>query len=428
MRTWAPVATGVALTLALVWTGRPPEAGTGWRLAFVAFHLGAFGGLVGWLRVATPSAGVVVIGAALFRLLALPMLPSLSDDGYRYLWDGRVAVEAGESPYSYRPADSALRALRPGEEYRRMNSRSHYSVYPPVSQGVFAAAVAIGGSGDWRVGWWVLKLLMVLAEGVAIFLLIRASGPRAAALYAWSPLAVIEVAGQGHTEALVLLGLGLALYTGWRRWPAASVGLALAGGVKLYPFLWLPQAWRRDGWRGIAASTVLVGMLLLPLSAPGALGHVRESLALFFGVFDEYAAPYLVLKSALYPWMGEAAGAAASRALAIAFLLGVVGLAVVDDGTPAAWKRTLTWGVVGFGLTASTLHPWYWLPALYVAADRDHVDPLLWLIVWSTAAYAGYVVEPLGDIATVVGWGGAGVLLWARLSRSTPSPLRPGPS
>ncbi|MGB3753446.1 MAG: glycosyltransferase 87 family protein, partial [Parerythrobacter sp.] len=253
--------------------------------------------MIAWLRSTTPSIRSVLVGAVLFRLVALPMLPSLSDDGYRYLWDGKVVVEAGVSPYALRPSDPQLRALQGSVEYGRMNSQGYYSVYPPVPQAGFALAAALGTLGDWRVGWWAWKLLMVLAEGVAILLLVRSSGPRLAALYAWSPLAVVEVAGQGHTEALVLLGLALALQVGRWSWPAASIGLTLAGGTKLYPFLWLPQAWRREGWRGIAASLCIVGFLAVPISAPGALGHIGESLGLFFGMFDEYAAPYLLLKS-----------------------------------------------------------------------------------------------------------------------------------
>ena len=425
MRAWGPVAVGVVLAVGLAWTGRPPEAGAEWRFAFVGLHLGAFAALVAWLRTVTPSVRTVVVGAVLFRLVALPMLPSLSDDGYRYLWDGRVTVEAGESPYAYRPSDAQLSALQPTKEYARMNSPDYHSVYPPVSQGAFAVAVALNPTTDWRVGWWIWKLLMVLAEGMAILLLLRASGPRATALYAWSPLAVIEIAGQGHTESLVLLGLGLALQAGRLHWPSASVGLALAGGVKLWPLVWLPQAWRREGWAGVAASVGIVSVLAVPLVAPGAMEHIAESLGLFFGVFDEYAAPYLVLKSLLHPIVGDAAGAAASRALAVTFLGTVAVLALTDDGTHRAWRRVLTVSVLAFALTTSTLHPWYWLPVLYLGSGSKYVVPLLWLTAWSSAAYAGYVSETMSLTATAIGWGGAGVLLGLRRWRLRSAPPAP---
>ena len=99
------------------------QAGPEWRVAFVLVHLGGFAGLVAWLRTAQLDTRVLLTGAVLFRLIALPMLPGLSDDGYRYLWDGRAVVELGVSPYEYRPSDPAFSALHSGVEYDRMNSR-----------------------------------------------------------------------------------------------------------------------------------------------------------------------------------------------------------------------------------------------------------------------------------------------------------------
>ncbi|MFX3818708.1 hypothetical protein ACJBTN_10955, partial [Streptococcus suis] len=82
------LALAVASIGALVWTARVPEAGASWRLAFVAVHLLASGALFVWLRRRTPTLGLIILGAVLLRMVALPMAPVLSDDGYRYLWDG----------------------------------------------------------------------------------------------------------------------------------------------------------------------------------------------------------------------------------------------------------------------------------------------------------------------------------------------------
>jgi hypothetical protein len=46
---------------------------------------------------------VALIGAALlFRLLLLFAVPALSDDFYRFLWDGRLSLE-GINPFLYTP-------------------------------------------------------------------------------------------------------------------------------------------------------------------------------------------------------------------------------------------------------------------------------------------------------------------------------------
>ena len=137
IRRWGPLAVGGALVGAMVWTARTPEAGVGWRVGFVVLHVIACAALVAYLRGAELSMRQVLVTAALFRLLALPMLPTLSDDGYRYLWDGLVAAEADVSPYAYRPADPALGPWQDEPLFVRMNSPAYFSVYPPASQAVF---------------------------------------------------------------------------------------------------------------------------------------------------------------------------------------------------------------------------------------------------------------------------------------------------
>ena len=410
MTRWGVVGIGCGLAWALVCTGRVPEAGVEWRIAFVVLHLGSFVGLLVWLRTSHPNARLVIVGAVLFRLIALPMLPTLSDDGYRYLWDGRVTVESDASPYEYRPSDPALAAWQSSDEYRRMNSTDYYSVYPPASQAGFALAVALGGGDEWRTAWWAWKLILVLCELGAIWVLLRRIDPGEVALYAWSPLAVIEVAGQGHTEALVVAGLAGALLATRTRWPIASIGLTLAGGVKLYPLVWLPHAWRREGLGGVV-STLLVTMLLtIPFWHATAIAHIAESLGLFFGQFDEYAAPYLVVKSILYPMIGDGSGAIASRVLGVAFLAAVAWGLLSDDGTSSVWPRLLSVGVLVFTLATSTLHPWYWLPALFLVSFVPARGAVLWLITWASAGYLGYVLPGASLGSTLIGWSGAAVL------------------
>ena len=99
-------------------------------------------------------------------------------------------------------------------------------------------------------------------------------------VYGMGELAVVEIAGQGHTEALVVAGLGAALWAGATRMPWASVGVMVAALAKLYPFALLPMVWRRDGVWGFVASAALAVLLSVPVWSPDAGSHVRESLGL----------------------------------------------------------------------------------------------------------------------------------------------------
>ena len=79
----------------------------------------------------------LVIGFALVLRLAVFWLPpGLSDDAYRYVWDGLVQTE-GYNPYLHTPDSQELEALRSEHIYDELNSSGVYTVYPPVSQLVF---------------------------------------------------------------------------------------------------------------------------------------------------------------------------------------------------------------------------------------------------------------------------------------------------
>ena len=410
--TWVTIGGGIIVSLTLLWTARTPEAGWAWRVAFVAAHALGWAGLIYVQRHVDLSGPVVLMGALAFRVCLMPLLPSLSNDGYRYLWDGRVTVETERSPYDLRPNDSEFERWREDVGFSEMNSRGYYSVYPPASQATFALAVRAGSGLSWTSTWWIWKALMAGVELVAIGCLVRVVGPQLAVFYAWSPLAVVEVAGQGHTEPLVLLGVGLMLAVGTSRFPVRSIGVSIAGMAKLYPLALLPTAWRRDGLAGVAASFAVIAGLTTLVWSPSALDHVADSLSLFFGTFDEYSGPYLVLKSALYPVAGESAGRAASGLLAVVYAGAVAGAWASDDGTARSAGVTICVVVVGFVICTSTLHPWYWLPVLFVYPLLNY-NCLLWLIGWSTVTYLGYVVDGASVVAGGVGWGGA-LWMWLR--------------
>ena len=67
---------------------------------------------------------------------------------------------------------------------------------------------------------------------------------------------------------------------------------------------------------------------------------------------------------------------------------------------------------MAFALSASTVHPWYWLPVLWMIPLLE-LQSLLFLSVLSSATYLGYADPVASDLAMGIGWGGA-ALLFAR--------------
>src|SRR5690349_3682974 len=137
-----------------------------WFLKLVAVQLVIYFA-VSWLTLHTKdSRTLLVLGlvfAALFRLSILFAPPYLSDDIYRYVWDGRVQA-AGINPYRYVPADEALAQLRDEKIYPNINRRdTAHTIYPPVAEAVFLLVTRISESVTW------MKAAMIGFEAVAVW-------------------------------------------------------------------------------------------------------------------------------------------------------------------------------------------------------------------------------------------------------------------
>ena len=324
---------------------------------------------VWWKEHDVPLWAVLGLAAAL-RLAAFPLGPSLSDDGYRYVWDGLVQ-QVGVNPYERLPTDPTLGAVAERVPLDLLNSAPFYSVYPPASQLTFRVAAALAGpQADWLHVWRVLKGLMLGFEGIALGLLCRLAPPRAVVLYAWHPLPVLEIAGQGHTEAAMLpalLATVLLLRSASPKRGAqfgAGAALAWATSVKLVPALLAPLVLRKAGGWGMAGGVVLGVLFALPYAAPYVLPNVRSSLDLYVAYFEFNAGPYYLLKEVGRWWTGGDVSKVLGPALRSVFLGGIPVLAVL------AWR--FRWSVPGalligwswFLVTSTTVHPWYLLAPL----------------------------------------------------------------
>lgn len=396
---------GASLWLLLAVSARPPEAGASWRIVFVVAALLGSGYVVWLARWWSPAPRRLLLWAVLARVAFIPLLPSVSDDGYRYLWDGMVQTQ-GSSPYAAPPSDPRFEALHGTVPYARMNSRDYPSVYPPLSQVGFRLAAGLLPLG-WIWAWYGWKLLAVGAELAGVWALSQLVGPKRAALYALHPVALVEVAGQAHTEGL-LIGVLALLAVGGTRFAGISAAASVA--VKLWPVAWVPVLLRTGGTRSVVAFAI-VSVSLAVISGGGfSWEQPASSLALYAGTFDFYSAPYRLLKSGLHPFWAEEAGRAAAVTLATAWGGLVIGVSAVSVARVRGVLRVIAITTVGYTLASSTLHPWHLLPALWVIPLLHYTNALYWLISVAPLSYLTYVWGPGAEVAMGVGWGGAAVL------------------
>jgi hypothetical protein len=336
---------------------------------------------------------IVLLGAAGMRLVLLVSEPTLSGDIYRYIWDGRVQA-AGINPYRYVPAASELSALRDPSIWPHIN-RADYAVtlYPPGAQFVFLAVTRPGES----VLAMKFGLLMFEAAAIAaIVALLQQLGKPATAVaaYAWHPLPVWEIAGNGHVDAamLALLLAGLLVYVRGRTL-LAGVLIAFGALVKPLAALALPVLWRPWDWRLPLCVAATVALAYVPYLSVGwgvfgfVAGYVREE-----GIASGTGLkPLWLLQQATGPLPHAAPVYLAAVLAGLAALALAIGFRA--DRTPQASLRAANWMLVAFLVLISPNYPWYFLvlvPFLALAPTASG-----WVL--TSASVVFYDVVP-GDV------------------------------
>lgn len=214
---------------------------------------------------------VGLVFAAIFRLTLLAGTPSLSDDIYRYVWDGKAAA-AGINPYEHPPAAEELRSLRDHPIYPNINHKEISTIYQPVHQLVFETLYRIHPSlFAFKAAFVLVDLLTMLF----LFLIMKrlAIPSVRLLLYAWNPLVLLEISGSGHADIIGICLLVLAcLLLLQRRWITATISLAFSALTKFIAVVFLPLLMRaKKEARLIPFLLFLIigGLLYLPYADAG---------------------------------------------------------------------------------------------------------------------------------------------------------------
>jgi len=331
----------------------------------------------------------ILLSGLLFRLLAWPLPPVLSDDLYRYRWEG-LAQHHDLNPYLVRPNEAAhlhdeAYSLIPGPEFK--------SGYGPllifIEKWNYQLASAISPDPHQQAFWFKLPAALCdIATLAALAALLAARGAPAAALawYAWSPMIIVEFWGSGHNDSVPVFLVTLALLAAARqRWNWAIIALSLATSAKPWPLMLLPIfiAAGRRWWQWMICFPIFA-LTSLPYWTPrwpeiienarfmsGFLGGWRNNDSLF----------------GLLMW------AAGDIYLAKYAAFAIVGAAVL-------WVTLLRWpieraclaSIVVMLVVSANVHPWY-LTWLFPMLALVPWPPLL---LWAALMPLGYQV--------LIGW------------------------
>jgi len=331
------------------------------------------------------SVTLIIIGGIAIQVVAMSVPPHLSDDLYRYMWDGRVQA-AGIDPYAYVPSAPQLAHLRdpflwtaarasspyphcvwPGTSLpghlatklaagcTRINRPTVPTIYPPVAEAYFLALHYVtpvhAGSTPVQAAAGACAVLVTLVLLAGLRWLGR--DLRWAALWAWCPTVALEAGNSAHVDvvAVLLTAVALSRRSGGTRGAllgGALLGLAIA--TKVTPVLTGPAVLRRKWWAVIVSAAGAVAAVYLP--------HVLAVGSKVIGFLPGYLQQEGYDSGQRFAIIALFASGHLAIVIAVA-ILGVSGLAVLRFSDPdRPWRGAVVMTGVALAVTTPS-YQWY---------------------------------------------------------------------
>ena len=355
--------------------------------------------------------------AVLFRLLFLLAIPNLTQDFYRFVWDGRLILE-GLNPYLHTPNELMESSIglfpQMNTLYEGMGALSakHYSNYPPVHQMPFIIAAFISKHSILG-SIVVLRLILISADlGILVFgkkLLKKLNKPtRTMYWFILNPLVIIELTGNLHFEGLMLCFFIISLYfIHSKKWHIAAVVMALSIAVKLVPVLSLPLFLNKLGWKksvlfySVTAAVFII--LFIPFFSFGLLENFSATIGLWFSNFEFNASVYYFLKGTLENINGVSVINSMGIIVACVVTLQTSYLLLKKKKETGQIILMILWILSGYYFISTTVHPWYIISLLLLSVFTNYKFVLVWsyTLILSYIAYNEYSVEECNSILII---------------------------
>ncbi|MGX1931264.1 mannosyltransferase [Flagellimonas sp. 2504JD4-2] len=350
----------------------------------------------------------LLISGILFRLVLLLAEPNLSQDFYRFIWDGEL-IKNGINPYLNIPnkliTQSHLPIANAQQLFDGMGSLSarHFSNYPPLNQIVFTIAAFLGG-GSVLGSIIIMRLTIILADlGILYFgrkLLQKLNKSNHMAFwYFLNPLVIIELTGNLHFEGVMLFFFVWSMYLiAERKWLAAAPVYAMSIMVKLVPILFLPLFVRYFGFKKSTLFYLVVGicsvLLLLPFYSNVFVDNYSETVGLWFSNFEFNAGIYNLVKHLGVNFFDAKAWILVKdygKLIALIVVASTVLIAFLRKNENLSTLITSMLVVLTlYYLLSSTVHPWYVIFLLVLTIFTEYRYAIVWslFVILSYWAYS----------------------------------------
>lgn len=353
-----------------------------------------------------------------FRAVFILAIPNLSQDFYRFIWDGRMILE-GINPYLFTVESFISQGNFPVAEAQALRAgmgalnASHFTNYPPINQLCFTIAALFAGKSILG-SVFVMRLLIIAADfGTLHFgkaLLEKLNIPIYNIFwYILNPFIIIELTGNLHFEGVMIFFLVWSLYLLYiGKWQFAALVLALSISVKLIPLIFLPlffQWFMKRNDKNKETSTVLnftrlivfyaiiimtTLLLFVPFYSSEFIHNYSKTVALWFQNFEFNGSIYYIAREIGFLFRGYNEIAIIGTVTPILVILFVLIITFFRrNRTPTALITAMLLALSFYYFTTTTVHPWYLATLLILSVFTKYKFPLVWsfVIILSYLAY-----------------------------------------
>lgn len=369
-----------------------------------------------------------ILCSVIFRFILLFSVPNLSDDFYRFIWDGRL-LASGHHPFAHLPSYYIENKVAiPGIDevlFSQLNSKEYFTIYPPVAQFLFWLSAKLSWSVYGSV--IVLKSFNLVAEIGSIIILKKLLNQfglpiRKVLIYALNPLIILELIGNAHFEAIMIFFILLSIYFMRKnRVTLAAISMGFSIGVKLIPLIFLPAVKKLSGsliaLKFSAIALTACALFSMPLLNEQMLTGFQNSLQYFLAKFEFNASVYYLIREIGYAAFGHNVIYFAGPVLALVALLLIIKLSF--KGVPKLFLdplitnsekkpdnlllyiHTLAGCLLIYYLFTTTLHPWYISTLFVLSIFTSFRFTILWTyMIFLT--YAGYSIDGFDENLWIV--------------------------
>jgi alpha-1,6-mannosyltransferase len=343
----------------------------------------------------------------LFRLTFIIALPVLSQDYFRFIWDGRMLLN-GYNPYLYLPIDliklPSFSIPQQSDLYVGMGllSAKNHSNYPPFNQLIFLITAFLSNNSVLG-SVIIMRLFIILADFGLYFygkkiLLSLGKNPESIHWYFLNPLIIIELAGNLHFEGVMMFLFFLGIYFIYRNknhWAALLFSSSIL--LKVLPIIVLPLFFRFLSLKKAIVFFLISGFItiagFLPFYSSQLIANYTTSIGLWFNKFEFNASLYYVFRQIGHFFTGYNMISIFGKMSLIITSLFIAYFSFKKTKIELEKLLLLTLVIfsIYFGLS-TTIHPWYLVSLVLLAVFIDIKYPILWSFTVILSYYA-YSVE-----------------------------------